>query len=185
MDCMVLLKNDHARLEQLFGRVDQGDTSVVPEMCALLESHVLIEGGVFYPAVMDEVDVAALQVGAAFDELEQIRSLLQETLALRAIDSDDLTTARDLIALVREHVLDEESELFPLVGVALSEERRTALGEVMESLRQGRGDVDGGASSDGDSSWTEDAYLASVVDPNVDRSVDTAMRRSQGRPPDD
>ncbi len=185
MDCLVLLKTDHARLEQFFACVDEGDTSVVLEMCASLESHVLVEGAVFYPAVMDEVDGAASQVSASLEELEQIRALIQETLALRAIHDDDLTKARDLVALVREHVLDEESELFPLVGATLSEHRRTELGGAMASLRQEDGEVDRGASSDGDSSWTDDAYLASVVDANVDRSVDAAMRRSQGRPPDD
>jgi hypothetical protein len=185
MDCMVLLKDDHARLEQLFAGVDTGDTSVVLEMCALLESHLLVEGGVFYPAVMDEVDGAASQVATSMEELEQIRAMLQETLALRAIDDSNLTKARDLVALVREHVLDEEWDLFPVVGAVMSAERRVELGGVMESLRQGSGGGDEGASSDGDASWTEDAYLAAIVDPNVDRSVDAAMRRSQGRPPDD
>jgi hemerythrin superfamily protein len=180
MDCIVLLTNDHQQLDGLFASFEAGDVTVVPTICQTLEDHLLMETGVLYPAIGDEVDKAP--VASSIDEANQIRALIRELNEFTSIDQAYIAKARDLIAVAREHMLDEESEIFPLVRALLSDERRAELGLAIEALRgDAAGSTNEGASSDGDTSWVEDPH---VVDPQVDRSVEAAMRRSQRQPPD-
>jgi hemerythrin-like domain-containing protein len=136
MDCIVLLTHHHQGLERLFSTLEEGDLSVVPEICVSLERHLLVEGGAFYPAVVNEVNGTAAEVAASIEEHRQMRHLIRELAEFTAIDEAYVTKARDLVAVVREHVIDEESELYPRVGAALSEGRRAELGCEIEQLHR-------------------------------------------------
>lgn len=185
MDCIGLLKNEHQQLERLFANLEDGDVSVVPVICQSLDLHLMAEDGIFYPAIVDDDEGLRPSVDESAAESRRMRTLIRDLSDMTALDHAYVVKARDLVAVAREHVIDEESELYPKVSASLSEKRRTEIGNAIQAFR-GQGDsTDAGASSDGDSSWTDDPFLTEVVDPNVDRSVEATIERSQGpQPPD-
>lgn len=183
VDCIGLLKSEHQQLERLFANIDEGDVTVVPEICQSLDLHLMGEDGIFYPAIVDEIDGVRPCVDASAAESRRMRSLIRDLSDITAVDHMYVMKARDLVAVAREHVIDEESELYPKVSSSLSEKRRTEIGCAIEAFRAQGEASDEGASSDGDTSWTEDPFLTEVVDPDVDRSVEATIRRSQARQP--
>ena len=86
MDAIVLLRTQHREVEKLFKAVDKGDLSVVPEICAALEEHALIEEDVFYPAVRAEVPDEASDILESLEEHLIVKRLVAE---LREMDPDD------------------------------------------------------------------------------------------------
>ena len=131
MDAIVLLRTQHREVEKLFKAVDKGDLSVVPEICAALEEHALIEEDVFYPAVRAEVPDEASDILESLEEHLIVKRLVAE---LREMDPDDEAyeaKATVLAENVRHHVREEEDELFPVVRSALGRKRLVELAEEM------------------------------------------------------
>ncbi|MFN8157064.1 MAG: hemerythrin domain-containing protein [Candidatus Nanopelagicales bacterium] len=136
MDAIVLLRTQHREVEKLFKAVDKGDLSVVPEICAALEEHALIEEDVFYPAVRAEVPDEASDILESLEEHLIVKRLVAE---LREMDPDDEAyeaKATVLAENVRHHVREEEDELFPAVRSALGRKRLVELADEMQRDRE-------------------------------------------------
>lgn len=132
MDAIVLLRTQHREVEKLFKAVDQGDLSVVPEICAALEEHARIEEDVFYPAVSDEVPDEMSMVRESLEEHLIVKRLVSELSGMSADDPTYEAKATVLAENVRHHVREEEDELFPAVRSALGRKRLVELAELMQ-----------------------------------------------------
>ena len=135
MDAIVLLRNDHKAVEALFKRLEKGDVTVVPEICASLTVHATIEEEEFYPAVRAEVDGELDDVLEAVEEHHVVKVLVAELDALDPSDETYKAKATVLMELVRHHVEEEETEMFPEVRHALGRKRLTEIGERLEKAR--------------------------------------------------
>jgi hemerythrin superfamily protein len=135
MDAIVMLRNDHNEVEALFKRLEKGDLTVVPDICTALAQHAIIEEEEFYPAVRSGVDGALDDVLEAIEEHHVVKVLVAELEAIEPSDETYKAKATVLMELVRHHVEEEESEMFPEVRKALGRKRLTEIGERLEKAK--------------------------------------------------
>ncbi len=119
-DAIALLREDHARVEELFEkfektRDDQKKSKIAQLICMELKIHAAIEEEIFYPATRevlpkqeDLVDEAVVEHASAKDLIAQIE----------AGDADaPLWEAKVnvLSEYIKHHVKEEQTEMFPKV----------------------------------------------------------------------
>jgi hemerythrin superfamily protein len=147
MDALQLLTADHNRVRGLFTRFraahEAEDTAQMALLAAKifeeLEVHTTIEEEIFYPAVKPESSEITETVDEGVQEHHVVKMLMQEMQQLEA-GSDDWTAKMTvLIENVEHHADEEESDLFPSVRSATSEETRTSLGQRLETRKASLG----------------------------------------------
>lgn len=148
IDCIVLLEQEHAELDALFASFELGNLDAVPQICAAIEAHLQLDH-VLFPTVMREVDGSAPGAAPHEEDSRELRNLMAELDGFTAVDTDYLDRAKDLVALAREHLLDDESEFIVKIR-SLRGERRAELGEVIRVFRLHGDAGEQGTSSDGD-----------------------------------
>jgi len=138
-DAIALLKDDHREVEQLFKRFERaGDSAerekrrLVDSMTAALSKHAAIEEQVLYPWARDTVKGVDDEVLEAFEEHRIVKWLLTELTTMAPSDERFDARVTVMIELVRHHVKEEESELFPDLRDAAG---RTELLELGDRLR--------------------------------------------------
>jgi hemerythrin superfamily protein len=142
VDAISVLKNDHARVERLFKRFEglgeRAHTSkrrIVDDIIRELSVHASIEEQVFYPAVRDRVQKAEDVVLESLEEHHIVKWTLSELEKMAPTDERFDAKVTVLIESVREHVKEEEQELFPQVRKALKPVDLRELGERLENAK--------------------------------------------------
>jgi hemerythrin superfamily protein len=143
MDALTLLKNDHKTIEDLFKRFEKaGDRAhvkkrqIVDRVIEELSVHASIEEQLLYPVVRATIPDAD---GLALESLEEhhvMKWLLYELEITEATDERFDAKMTVLMEIVRHHVDDEESDLFPKVREELGRKILSDLGEEMALVRQ-------------------------------------------------
>jgi len=183
VDAIALLTEDHRRIDLLFDAVSDGDVTAIPQVCDALLLHSRMEEEVLYPAISRFLGEAEWDVAAALEDHLIIRKLVSELSTESSISPSYLAQAGVLMRLVRDHVREEEEDLFPRIAAATSPRVVEKMGAELERVRRSRSTAtadirqDPGASSDGDASWVESPL---TQDPQVDRTVGAVIRRTQG-----
>jgi len=135
-DAIVLLKDDHKTVEQLFKKFEQaGDGALVTKrklvdaMIEELTVHAFIEETIFYPTAREAVPETEDHVLESVEEHHVVVWMLSELAELppEAENFDAKVTV--LIENVRHHVEEEEQEWFPEVRAAMGRKRLQELGE--------------------------------------------------------
>jgi hemerythrin superfamily protein len=143
VDGIVLLKDDHKTVNQLFKQFEKGKESASPaakrnlvdQMIKELTTHAYIEETVFYPEARQAVPETKDHVLESVEEHHVVAWLLAE---LRNLDASDETfdaKVTVLIENVRHHVEEEEQEFFPEVRKALGRKRLVEIGERLEAAK--------------------------------------------------
>ena len=144
MEATALLKKDHATVKALFKKFeDAGDRAsqtkqrLFDEIKADLEAHTAVEEDIFYPA-MQKVRSKEVQdmVLEAIEEHKVVKTLLEEIAQLTPDDAEFDAKMKVMQENVEHHADEEEEEMFPKAKEHLSEERRTELGEQMETRKE-------------------------------------------------
>jgi len=142
MDAIVLLKNDHKTVEQLFKQFENaGDNAtktkqkLVQSIIEELTTHAYIEEEIFYPAARESVPETEHHVLESVEEHHVVVWMLSELVSLDPEDERFDAKVSVLIENVRHHVEEEEDEWFPQVRKALGRNRLTELGEQMEKAK--------------------------------------------------
>ena len=134
MDAIVMLKEEHKKVEKLFKALEKDDLSVVPDICEALTMHAAVEESVFYPAINKEVEDQEADVAEAYEEHHLVKVLIAELRELDPSDQAYKAKATVLMELVRHHVEEEEGEMFPEVRSQLGRKRLQELGDEMQSF---------------------------------------------------
>lgn len=137
-DVVDLILQDHREMERMFDQLRTDPDSragLVPVLTTLLTAHSRAEEAEVYPAARSEAGES--------DEVEhsQEEHLLADKLMLELAETDPATTAFDdklteLIDAVTHHVEEEEKTVLPGMRTALSDERRSELGQAFLHSRQ-------------------------------------------------
>lgn len=137
-DAIAILETDHRAVERLFEEVQGGSAGkddVVERIVRELSIHDAVERELLYPAVREKLagqgDALAEH---SLDDHEAVASLLAE------IESAGDVAARDrllqqLMADVREHVEEEEREIFPQLRAVMSPAALDDLGYAIEEAK--------------------------------------------------
>jgi hemerythrin superfamily protein len=143
VDGIVLLKEDHKKVEALFKEFEKAkDTaspatlrSLVDKMINELVTHAYIEETIFYPAAKAGVPETGEHILEAVEEHHVVAWLLSELLNMEAADESFNAKVTVMIENVRHHVKEEEKEWFPEVRKALGRNRLVELAEQMQAAR--------------------------------------------------
>jgi iron-sulfur cluster repair protein YtfE (RIC family) len=154
-DAIDLLADDHRRVQKLFKefeKTDRADEEALRELvetaCMELQLHSMLETEIFYPAIrtqVDESDDATVErLNAAVVEHDSIDELIAK---LQDLDPDDAMYTAHFSVLakhVKEHLREEEKEIFPLVRtlktldlVRIADEMRLRREELFAELEEG------------------------------------------------
>jgi hemerythrin superfamily protein len=135
-DAIVLLKNDHKTVDQLFKKFEQaGDRAfvakrkLVDSMIEELTVHAFIEETIFYPTARAAVPETKDHVLESVEEHHVVVWLLSELVDLSPEAENFDAKVTVLIENVRHHVEEEEQEWFPQVRAAMGRKRLQELGE--------------------------------------------------------
>jgi hemerythrin superfamily protein len=142
MDAITLLRADHRSVEKLFKQLEKTTTRARVERRKLVESmigelsvHAAIEEQDFYPAVRDLVPEETGLVLESLEEHHIVKWVLSELEDLHVDDERFEPKTTVLIELVRQHVREEESDLFPAVRATVKRRQLGELGERMERAK--------------------------------------------------
>ena len=139
-DAIQLLTADHTDVEQLFVQIEslpEGEprSNLVGDVIRELSVHAAIEEQVLYPAMRKALPDGETLVQEAIDEHQEVK----ETLA--AIERADTAAERDplvqgLIADVRHHVEEEETELFPKLRASVGTQELQDMGGKLAAAKK-------------------------------------------------
>lgn len=143
MDGIVLLKEDHKKVEALFKEFEKAKETASPatlrsladKMINELVTHAYIEETIFYPAAKAGVPETGEHILEAVEEHHVVAWLLSELLNMDAADESFKAKVTVMIENVRHHVNEEEKEWFPEVRKALGRNRLVELAEQMQAAR--------------------------------------------------
>jgi hemerythrin superfamily protein len=144
MDALTLLTADHNRVRGLAARFEAAHeredvetmTTLAARLFEELEVHTKIEEDVFYPAVEGASDELRDLVVEGLEEHHVVDQLMAEARALQPEDEHWAAKVKVMIENVEHHAEEEESQMFPAVRSAMSEEKLTALAERLEARKR-------------------------------------------------
>ena len=136
-DAIDMLTADHRTVERLFSQAEigPGREDVVRQIVEELSVHAVIEEQVLYPAVRREVPGGEELADHALEEHQEAKETLAsiEKAGLTGPEAETLLT--QLISSVREHVREEETDLFPQVKSAFSRQALQEMGAAMAKAK--------------------------------------------------
>lgn len=143
MDAITLLENDHRTVESLFRRYESlqsGGTEeererLVHDMIRELSVHAAIEEQVLYPEAERALPEGEALAREALDEHAEAKEVLAELDDIAPSDAGFDAKVRNLIADVRHHVEEEETEMFPKLRAALSSDELDDMGRKLERAK--------------------------------------------------
>jgi hemerythrin superfamily protein len=119
-DAIGLLKADHRTVEKLFDAFEKADDddlaakgTLAQRACEALSVHTIIEEEILYPAAQEALGDDAVDVDEAYVEHFLVKTLISRFATLKPGERGFDATFKVMSELVRHHVEEEESELFP------------------------------------------------------------------------
>ncbi|MEV4196307.1 hemerythrin domain-containing protein [Streptomyces toxytricini] len=141
-DVIAELTTDHEEVAELFTNIEELPSGhprrkdLVDRVTIELVRHSVAEEAYLYPAVREHVPSG----GALADkELEEHAAAERTMKELEGCDADDPRfdgLVRQLMAEIREHVADEEANLFPRLRAACSAETLRELGDKVRQAKK-------------------------------------------------
>jgi hemerythrin superfamily protein len=140
VDAVRMLEQDHHQIELLFDQYDRAGPDEQPHLveriCLELDAHTRVEEEMFYPAVRAALGQDGVElVEEALSDHARATRLIQEIRDLRVSDPSVSPKFAMLMEIARQHVDEEESEMFPLVRANM-EPQLGLLGEALEQQRR-------------------------------------------------
>jgi hemerythrin superfamily protein len=142
MDAITLLRTDHKAVESLFKefektgeRADTTRRRLVERMIEELSVHATIEEQLFYPAVRHSVPDQEGMVLESIEEHHVVKWLLSELDGRQPEDERFEPKVTVLIEMVRHHVWEEETDLFPQVRQTMGRKQLSELGDSMAEAK--------------------------------------------------
>lgn len=136
------LITDHREVEELFSKLEtlpRGDRrrkELVEHATIELVRHSVAEEAYLYPAVREHVSGGDALADREIEDHSKVEQLLKdlESLEADAPSFDELTG--ELMREVREHVADEEKNLFPRLAQSTDREQLLDLGEKVRRAKK-------------------------------------------------
>jgi hemerythrin-like domain-containing protein len=139
MDIFELLKRDHETVRQLLDQIehagaDREREQLFARLVTEVEAHSQAEDDVFYTSIEGLADLGD-KIDEARQEHDQVEALLEELDGLPAGADDWLDKVREIRAMIRHHVDEEENQIFPLARQHLGAQEAVRLGRELRMAR--------------------------------------------------
>ena len=143
-DVIEVLSQDHREVEQLFteleallaagGGADERRQELVDRVTIELVRHAVAEEVVVYPMVKDKV--SAEEAERAKQEHAEAEETMKRLERMSPDDADFDREIRTLMAEIREHVAEEEGEMFPHMRQVFSEQELVDMAGRVEAIKK-------------------------------------------------
>jgi hemerythrin-like domain-containing protein len=143
-DVIALLKEDHANVRELLGKLVEGRSrapksrqQLFTEIEMEIELHARVEEEIVYPAFLEIVERSDRHMFfEAREEHALVRRVMDEMDAGSSEDEEFAARAKVLKDLVEHHAKEEEREMFPLLKSETEPERLREMGAEIEARKQ-------------------------------------------------
>jgi hemerythrin superfamily protein len=140
-DVIDVLTHDHREVEELFEQIEQATDpgqrrELTDQVITELVRHSVAEEQYLYPAAREHIPDGDAIVDGEIADHNEVEEALK---ALEGIDADDpdfMRTFRRMSEDVKEHVQEEEDELFPLLREHASAQELRDLGEKVQRAKK-------------------------------------------------
>lgn len=140
MNALELLKTDHKKVSSLFKQVEATESQeehlrLFEQIRVELETHTHIEETIFYPRIQQYEDLKDI-VLEGIEEHRQVKTLIREI--DRLVEGSEKLDAKLKVMgeNVEHHVEEEETEMFPKVEKAMSQDELAELGAQLEAAKK-------------------------------------------------
>ena len=142
MNAIELLKEDHRKVEHLFGKVkateEDEHKALFEKIKAELDVHTHIEETIFYPQMKEKSENKELEdiIAEGYQEHYAAKTLLRDISNL--VDDSDVFEPKLKVLMegVTHHVQEEEGKMFPKIEEIFDEATLEELGKEMEAEKQ-------------------------------------------------
>ena len=141
-DAIAILKQDHRDIERVFKEFERAGQKeqrkkkkLVKQMVEQLSMHAQIEEQLFYPQLQEVAKENELAL-KAMEEHDLLKVLLEQLHTMTPEEQRFQAKVTVLIESVRDHVKEEEAELFPKMREAMTPIQLKDLGTRMEEGRK-------------------------------------------------
>ena len=143
-DVIALLKEDHANVRELLGKLVEGKSAaqksrhqLFTEIEMEIELHARVEEEIVYPAFLEIVERSDRHIFfEAQEEHALVRRVMDEMDAGTPEDEEFTARAKVLKDLVEHHAKEEEREMFPLLKSETEPERLREMAAEVEARKQ-------------------------------------------------
>lgn len=140
MDAISLIESDHRKVEALFKKLEDAefkDAETVNEVVRELTVHAAIEEEHLYPRARREGIAEEVEEGV--EEHGEIKAILARVEQAEVGSTEMEMALVELMAVVRHHVEEEETEMLPELRGKVSEDDLEQLGRELEEAKSEHG----------------------------------------------
>jgi hemerythrin-like domain-containing protein len=136
-----LLHDDHETVDRMFDQLSTGNTGsksradLRDDLVRELSVHAAIEEQILYPVAREFVPAVESEILEDLEEHHVMKVLANELADLDPDDKRFAAKATVLAEVVRHHVEEEESDLFPVLEDRFSDEELEDLGESLAKAK--------------------------------------------------
>jgi len=141
-DAIVLLKEDHKKVQHLFDRFEglgpnasKAKKEIVDKIVEELAVHGAIEEQIFYPVAREVLEDDSM-VLEDLEEHHVMKWTLWELSSMKPEDERFDAKVKVLMETVRHHVKEEEDELFPAIRKLLGRKRLQDIGDALKEAKK-------------------------------------------------
>ena len=139
-DGIQVLKDEHRRMIELFQQIEEtpvtnGDRrkAVFEQVSTALSVHAIAEEQLLYPLARRSLPNGEQLVEHALDEHQEVKETLARLEKMSGDNLDFESEIKTLVASVREHIQEEEGELFPLLQQHIDQDALDSLGMQLQA----------------------------------------------------
>ncbi|MFJ9736891.1 hemerythrin domain-containing protein [Streptomyces sp. NPDC101166] len=136
------LVTDHHEVEELFGKIEalpsgHKDRKLYADQVTMeLVRHSVAEEAYLYPAVREHVAGGDALADKELEDHAKAEQLMKDLEGCAAEDADFDRLVGSLMSEIREHVADEEANLFPALRAACPESALDELGDKVRTAKK-------------------------------------------------
>jgi hemerythrin superfamily protein len=136
-DWFEALKTEHDQVDAVFKLLEQTTdkdtgkrTAGIEKIAYALSKHAVEEENIIYPALREADEEAAAK--HLYDDHGDIKTFIYQLKQMPKDDPQWLTKLRAFHSLIREHVREEEEEIYPAFHAKMTEEQNRKLSKAMQ-----------------------------------------------------
>lgn len=136
------LVTDHREVEDIFGKIDalplgHKDRKVYADQATIeLVRHSVAEEAYLYPAVREHVENGSTLADKELADHAKAEQLMKDLESRDAGDPEFDRLVGMLMSEIREHIADEEQNLFPMLRASCSPEQLDQLGDKVRQAKK-------------------------------------------------
>ena len=140
-DVIELLEHDHREVEQMFTEFEQATSKEQKEtlrdrIIIELVRHSEAEEQAVYPLIRKNIDNGDQIIEHEIDEHSKAERIMKELDKMSADDPQFGVLMQQLMTAIKEHVAEEENDVFPQFRTKVDKDELNKLGDTVERLKK-------------------------------------------------